>query len=580
MSRVAEPINRLIRSLAKLPGVGEKTASRLALHILRCSREEALELARSIVAVKEKLSAEEVRIDIQKQLFQMIDEENVPINKACEKLGVSPFTYYKYRPIVDKFGFEGLVKRLQKKDDIELRHLSIEVKAKIFDIISNNPEAGSEVIRNELNTDKYGFVSAELAVIDEELKRLKLDTTEKRKKFISKSKDKKHLKTPGTPLLTLDGQVIKDYQGTDTFSPIYQPKKRVFGNIEEQQPGTDGRVITRQASPTDIDSVVEEVSTEESTVSVEEKIVDKPLEKDVKPAAETDVKEVAHEDTDIPGSQVVEEKREEIDFESELISEVENLQPEDVFEDSENEEKSEPVPKAPSEEFTVAVDETSLDFLEEELDTEKSEADSLLNEFEDDKMEREDISILQADASLADEEKSEIKESSKKTVKRIKTYSELDSESKLTYVNFYNNEKVRVDKLDLLIINEGESLEHFDEVSEYINYFVSEYSREKPLKRLIQLFKQVNEIITVNEKKSLKLSEEDQALQRECLKFVSKKNILAEDVIKIRLLNEIGIIRNKLDKKSGHYSRQRLKRRQGGQMQERRPIVQQRKNVS
>jgi recombination protein RecR len=55
MNRVAEPINRLIKSLAKLPGVGEKTASRLALHILRCSREEALELARSVVAVKDKI---------------------------------------------------------------------------------------------------------------------------------------------------------------------------------------------------------------------------------------------------------------------------------------------------------------------------------------------------------------------------------------------------------------------------------------------------------------------------------------------------------------------------------------------
>jgi recombination protein RecR len=56
MSRIAEPINRLIRNFAKLPGVGEKTASRLALHILRCSRDEALELARSIVAVKEKIT--------------------------------------------------------------------------------------------------------------------------------------------------------------------------------------------------------------------------------------------------------------------------------------------------------------------------------------------------------------------------------------------------------------------------------------------------------------------------------------------------------------------------------------------
>jgi len=56
MIRVADPINRLIKNLARLPGVGEKTASRLALYILRSSREEALDLARSIVAVKDKIS--------------------------------------------------------------------------------------------------------------------------------------------------------------------------------------------------------------------------------------------------------------------------------------------------------------------------------------------------------------------------------------------------------------------------------------------------------------------------------------------------------------------------------------------
>ncbi len=56
MSRAAEPINQLIRRLARLPGIGEKTASRLALHILRSSREEARELAESIIAVKDKIT--------------------------------------------------------------------------------------------------------------------------------------------------------------------------------------------------------------------------------------------------------------------------------------------------------------------------------------------------------------------------------------------------------------------------------------------------------------------------------------------------------------------------------------------
>ncbi len=55
-SRFAAPINRLIASLKKLPGIGEKTATRLALHILNSSRKEAEELARSVTDVKDKIS--------------------------------------------------------------------------------------------------------------------------------------------------------------------------------------------------------------------------------------------------------------------------------------------------------------------------------------------------------------------------------------------------------------------------------------------------------------------------------------------------------------------------------------------
>lgn len=46
---------RLIRQFSKLPGIGEKTAIRLALHILRFSPQEAASLAQSILDVKEKI---------------------------------------------------------------------------------------------------------------------------------------------------------------------------------------------------------------------------------------------------------------------------------------------------------------------------------------------------------------------------------------------------------------------------------------------------------------------------------------------------------------------------------------------
>jgi recombination protein RecR len=55
MALHAKPIDHLIEALAKLPGIGRKTASRLAFHILRNSASEAQTLARAILDVKEKI---------------------------------------------------------------------------------------------------------------------------------------------------------------------------------------------------------------------------------------------------------------------------------------------------------------------------------------------------------------------------------------------------------------------------------------------------------------------------------------------------------------------------------------------
>lgn len=49
----APPVNRLITELARLPGIGQRTAQRLAFHLLRVSDEDALPLADAIREVKE-----------------------------------------------------------------------------------------------------------------------------------------------------------------------------------------------------------------------------------------------------------------------------------------------------------------------------------------------------------------------------------------------------------------------------------------------------------------------------------------------------------------------------------------------
>jgi recombination protein RecR len=54
------PVNRLITELARLPGIGQRTAQRLAFHILRVPEPEALGLADSIREVKERVGLCEV----------------------------------------------------------------------------------------------------------------------------------------------------------------------------------------------------------------------------------------------------------------------------------------------------------------------------------------------------------------------------------------------------------------------------------------------------------------------------------------------------------------------------------------
>jgi recombination protein RecR len=54
-TRFAEPMSRLIEELRKLPGIGTKSAQRLAFHVLRSSEEDARNLAHAIEQLKKHL---------------------------------------------------------------------------------------------------------------------------------------------------------------------------------------------------------------------------------------------------------------------------------------------------------------------------------------------------------------------------------------------------------------------------------------------------------------------------------------------------------------------------------------------
>src|SRR5687767_5948422 len=56
MAVYAAPVQDLIDELGRLPGVGPKSAQRIAFHLLKLPKEAALRLARSISEVKDRVS--------------------------------------------------------------------------------------------------------------------------------------------------------------------------------------------------------------------------------------------------------------------------------------------------------------------------------------------------------------------------------------------------------------------------------------------------------------------------------------------------------------------------------------------
>jgi recombination protein RecR len=74
VSSFAPPVQRLVTELSKLPGIGNRTAQRLAFHILRTSNEDAQGLADAIREVKERIVLCEV-------CFNLADE---PRCRICQ----------------------------------------------------------------------------------------------------------------------------------------------------------------------------------------------------------------------------------------------------------------------------------------------------------------------------------------------------------------------------------------------------------------------------------------------------------------------------------------------------------------
>ncbi|MFQ5822540.1 MAG: SpoIIE family protein phosphatase [bacterium] len=226
----------------------------------------------TLVAIKEKSSREKDELRRAKEAHKLIGEE-MSIREACETVGITTYAYYnKYKRIFEEEGIESF--EIDPDVSVEAKHLSIEEKTRIFDIIASHPEYGASRISTELNTEKYGFTQISESKIYEELVRNRLNTRQLREAFVEKGKrGRRRLKPPGTPLLTLDGKLIIDRQldiaeNEEKFTPQNIRPNEKEETTEDQEVKTDQRIET--SHKTFEPSITEEKIDETSVTNITE----------------------------------------------------------------------------------------------------------------------------------------------------------------------------------------------------------------------------------------------------------------------------------------------------------------------
>ena len=141
----------------------------------------------TVVAIKEKLMADEVLFGIRKKLLDLVEVGGYTVAEACKKMKVSPSTYYRYKKRLHELGERGLKnKELRKEHDI--RRVNLEQRKLLLNILVRNPQYGAKRISDEFNREKHKDDKLSPTLIYDELKRMRLNTYEKRLEYLRRNK--------------------------------------------------------------------------------------------------------------------------------------------------------------------------------------------------------------------------------------------------------------------------------------------------------------------------------------------------------------------------------------------------------
>lgn len=157
----------------------------------------------TLVVVKEKIMADELILAKRKRLISMVEDEGIPIEEACQEMGVSVSTFYKYRRRWQREGDAGLLnKKLRAEESI--KQLPYNSRKKLLEIVRENPEWGAARLQRKLADEDEDFT---VKNIYDELVNMRLNTKKLRLSYVERVG---HLKPEQKELL--EKEILRESQ--------------------------------------------------------------------------------------------------------------------------------------------------------------------------------------------------------------------------------------------------------------------------------------------------------------------------------------------------------------------------------
>ncbi len=101
----------------------------------------------TVVAIKEKMKAEQVQFKFRKKLIDLVEKKGLTVAAACRQMNISPKTYYRYKKLFDEKGKEGLKPTRAKR---EIQELPQPQQQAVLDLAGEHPEYSPRQIADEI----------------------------------------------------------------------------------------------------------------------------------------------------------------------------------------------------------------------------------------------------------------------------------------------------------------------------------------------------------------------------------------------------------------------------------------------